>query len=42
VWGTYGVESTGNNGSQDRGSGLGGTERTPPPATFRASLRVTF
>jgi hypothetical protein len=41
-FGTYGVESSGNNGANDRGSGLGGTERTPPPATFRASLRVTF
>jgi hypothetical protein len=42
VWGTYGVESSGNDGANDGGSGLGGSERTPPPATFRASLRVTF
>jgi hypothetical protein len=42
VWGTYGIESSGNGGASDRGSGLGGTERTPPPASFRASLRVTF
>jgi outer membrane receptor protein involved in Fe transport len=42
VWGTYGVESSNNDGANDRGNGLGGNERTPPPTTFRASLRVTF
>jgi hypothetical protein len=42
LFGTYGIESSGNEGANDRGSGLGGTERTPAPATFRASLRVTF
>jgi hypothetical protein len=42
IFGTYGIESSGNLGANDRGNGLGGSERTPPPATFRASLRVTF
>jgi outer membrane cobalamin receptor len=44
LFGTYGIESAGNPGATgvDRGNGLGGSERTPPPATFRASLRVTF
>jgi hypothetical protein len=42
IFGTYGIESSGNDGANDRGNGLGGNERTPPPATFRASLRVTF
>jgi hypothetical protein len=44
IFGTYGIESAGNPGSTgvDRGNGLGGSERTPPTATFRASLRVTF
>src|SRR5690606_9379887 len=42
VWGTYGVESSGNDGANDGGNGLGGTERTPPPTTLRVSLRVTF
>jgi hypothetical protein len=44
IWGTYGVESAGNPGATgvDRGNGLGGSERTPAPTTFRASLRVTF
>jgi outer membrane receptor protein involved in Fe transport len=44
LFGTYGIESSGNPGESgvDRGNGLGGSERTPPPATFRASLRVTF
>jgi hypothetical protein len=42
LFGTYGIESSGNNGANDRGNGFGGSERTPPPATFRASLRVTF
>ena len=42
AFGTYGIESSDNGGANDRGNGLGGNERTPPPATFRASLRVTF
>jgi TonB-dependent starch-binding outer membrane protein SusC len=42
IFGTYGIESSGNNGAGDSGNGLGGTERTPPPTTLRVSLRVTF
>jgi outer membrane cobalamin receptor len=42
LFGTYGIESSGNDGALDRGNGLGGNERTPAPASFRASLRVTF
>jgi hypothetical protein len=44
LFGTYGIESAGNPGATgvDRGNGLGGSERTPPTTTFRASLRVTF
>jgi hypothetical protein len=42
LFGTYGIESSGNGGANDRGNGFSSNERTPPPATFRASLRVTF
>jgi outer membrane receptor protein involved in Fe transport len=42
LFGTYGIESSGNDGANDRGNGFSSNERTPPPASFRASLRVTF
>jgi hypothetical protein len=40
LFGAYGVESLGNTGANS--TGLGSTERIPPPVTLRASLRVTF
>jgi len=37
----YEIEILGNSGANDDGPG-GQSERTPGPATFRISLRVTF